>query len=75
MIGECDALDLFCPALVNPGLQQLDGVRPNVVRLGMGMVIAGRKHKGLLSVLDELPLLGHLFNGFSPGRKVRRRYE
>jgi hypothetical protein len=41
----------------------------------MGVVIAGRKHKGLLSVLDELPLLRHLFNGFSPGRKVRRRYE
>jgi hypothetical protein len=56
-------------------LQQLNGVRPNVVRLRMGMVIAGGKHKGLLSVLDELPLLGHLFNGFSPGRKVRRRYE
>jgi hypothetical protein len=29
----------------------------------------------LLSVLDELPLLRQLFNGFSPGRKVRRRYE
>jgi hypothetical protein len=39
------------------------------------VVIAGRKHKGLLSVLDELPLLRQLFNGFSPGRKVRRRYE
>ena len=36
VIGECDALDLFCPALVNPGLQQLDGVRAHVVRLEDG---------------------------------------
>jgi len=39
------------------------------------VVNADGKHKGLLSVLDELPLLRHLFNGFSPGRNGRRRYE
>ena len=75
MIGERDALNLFCPALVNPGLQQLDGIRAHLVSLGMRVVIAGEKHKGLFSVLDEVPLLRHLFNGFSPGRKVRGRYE
>jgi hypothetical protein len=29
----------------------------------------------LLSLLDELPLLRHLFNGFLPEHSIRRRYE
>ena len=75
MIGEGDALNLFCPALVNPRLSKFDGVGAHIVPLRMRVVIADGKHKGLLSVLDELPLLRHLFNGFSPGRNGRRRYE
>src|ERR1700675_2500549 len=35
----------------------------------MGVIIAGGKHKGLLSVLDELPLLRHLFNDFRQDAK------
>jgi hypothetical protein len=70
VIGESDALNPFCAALFNPGLQSIEGVRAHLVALGVRVVITGRKHKRLLSLLDELPLLRQLFNGFLPEHTI-----
>jgi hypothetical protein len=70
VISESDAPNPFCATLFNPWLQQIEGVGAHMVTLRVRVVVTGRKHKSLLSLLDELPLLRHLFNGFLPEHTI-----
>lgn len=57
MIGESQTSDLLLAASCNPGLQQVQRIRPDLMSLRMSVVVSGEEHFKELRSCRSVPLL------------------